>query len=264
MKKSIILQHRLDTNGENYYSYMKTTHENSNISVDCVIFGFDNNKLNVLLIEQKDLGQKIKQNALPGNLVLQDESLDDAASRVLQELTQLEGIPLHQFFAFGDPDRVKNVKDSAWLQSYREDPQARVITIGYFALIGMDQFEPEASSFAERAFWEDIHNVPDLAFDHNQILNIGLNYLRSSFEHNHTGFELLPEKFTLNQMQMLHETILDKTLDKRNFRKKVLKENLVVGLDEKQVGVLHKPAQLFKLNAETTAINKPLALNAIK
>ena len=240
---------------------MNNTQTNPNVSVDCVIFGFDNNKLNVLLIEQKDLGQKTKQIALPGDLVLQDESLNSAASRVLSELTQLEGIPLHQFYAFGDPNRVKNVKDIAWLQSYRENPQARVITIGYFALIRMDEFEPEASSFAERVFWEDIHNIPDLAFDHNQILTIGLNYLRSSFENSQTGFELLPEKFTLNQMQLLHETILDKELDKRNFRKKVLKENLVIGLDEKQIGVLHKPAQLFKLNTETVSVNKPLAIN---
>lgn len=240
---------------------MNNTQTNPNVSVDCVIFGFDNNKLNVLLIEQKDLGQKTKQIALPGDLVLQDESLNSAASRVLNELTQLEGIPLHQFYAFGDPNRVKNVKDIAWLQSYRENPQARVITIGYFALIRMDEFEPEASSFAERVFWEDIHNIPDLAFDHNQILTIGLNYLRSSFENSQTGFELLPEKFTLNQMQLLHETILDKELDKRNFRKKVLKENLVIGLDEKQIGVLHKPAQLFKLNTETVSVNKPLAIN---
>ena len=240
---------------------MNNTQTNPNVSVDCVIFGFDNNKLNVLLIEQKDLGQKTKQIALPGDLVLQDESLNSAASRVLSELTQLEGIPLHQFYAFGDPNRVKNVKDIAWLQSYRENPQARVITIGYFALIRMDEFEPEASSFAERVFWEDIHNIPDLAFDHNQILTIGLNYLRSSFENSQTGFELLPEKFTLNQMQLLHETILDKELDKRNFRKKVLKENLVIGLDEKQIGVLHKPAQLFKLNTETVPVNKPLAIN---
>ncbi len=240
---------------------MNSTQANPNVSVDCVIFGFDNNKLNVLLIEQKDLGQKTKQIALPGDLVLQDESLNDAASRVLKELTQLKGIPLHQFYAFGDPNRVKNVKDIAWLQSYRENPQARVITIGYFALIRMDQFEPEASSFAERVFWKDINQVPDLAFDHNQILTIGLNYLRTSFENSQTGFELLPEKFTLNQMQLLHETILGKCLDKRNFRKKVLKENLVVGLDEKQIGVLHKPAQLFKLNTETVSVNKPLAIN---
>jgi len=240
---------------------MNGTQANANVSVDCVIFGFDNNKLNVLLIEQKDLGQKTQQIALPGDLVLKGESLDSAASRVLKELTQLEGIPLHQFYAFGDPNRVKNVKDIAWLQSYRENPQARVITIGYFALIKMDGFEPAASSFAERVFWEDIHNIPELAFDHNQILTIGLNYLRSSFENSQTGFELLPEKFTLNQLQLLNETILDKELDKRNFRKKVLKEKLVIGLDEKQLGVLHKPAQLFKLNTETVTVNQPLAIN---
>ncbi|MCT4623897.1 MAG: NUDIX domain-containing protein [Schleiferiaceae bacterium] len=227
---------------------MSAAQINPNVSVDCVVFGFDNEKLNVLLIEQKDLGQTTKQLALPGDLVLQEESLDEAASRVLSELTHLEGITLQQFQAFGDPNRVKNVKDIAWLQSYRENPQARVITVGYFALVRMDEFKPEASSFAERVFWCEMHEVPELAFDHNSIVTQGLERLRESFTNKQTGFELLPEKFTLNQLQLLHEIILDKPLDKRNFRKKVMKEKLVVGLDEKQKGVLHKPAQLFKLN----------------
>ncbi len=220
---------------------------NPNVSVDCVVFGFDNKALKVLLIEQKDLGQSIKL-ALPGDLVLEEESLDAAANRVLFELTQLSGIYLHQFHAFGDPNRVKNVKDLAWLQSYRENPQARVITVAYFALVKMDDFKPEASSFAERVFWQDIHKIPELAFDHNDILNSAQNSLREQFEIKHLGFELLPEKFTLNQLQILHEAVLDKELDKRNFRKKVMKESWVTPLDEKQNGVLHKPARLYSLN----------------
>lgn len=227
---------------------------NPNVSVDCVVFGFDNKNLNVLLIEQKDLGQKNIQKALPGDLVQENESLDDAASRVLKELTHLEGIYLKQFHAFGDPNRVKSVKDLAWLQSYREHPQARVITVAYFALVKMDRFAPEASSFAEKVFWQEIHNVPELAFDHSEIVQVGLHYLRQGFENRSVGFELLPEKFTLNQLQLLHEIILDKLLDKRNFRKKVLKEKLVIGLEEKQKGVLHKPAQLFKINEETVEL----------
>lgn len=221
---------------------------NPNVSVDCVVFGFDSKTLKVLLIEQKDLGQQFRM-ALPGDLVLEEESLDEAANRVLEELTQLEGIYLHQFHAFGDPNRVKNVKDIAWLQSYREQPQARVITVAYFALVKMDDFKPEASSFAQRVFWQEIHEMPELAFDHNDIFESALRSLRLQFEVKHLGFELLPEKFTLNQMQTLHEAVLDVELDKRNFRKKVMKESLVTPLNEKQSGVLHKPARLYTLNA---------------
>lgn len=221
---------------------------NPNVSVDCVVFGLDSKSLNVLLIEKKNLGQQEKQLALPGDLVIEDESLDKAAERVLQELTGLGGIFLRQFHAFGDPNRVKNVKDLKWLQSYRENPQARVITVAYFALVRMEDFRPSASSFAERVFWQDVHDIPELAFDHNEIANKALNNLRMQFEVNHVGFELLPEKFTLNQLQVLHEAVLDKELDKRNFRKKVLKESWVTPLEEKQRGVLHKPARLYTLN----------------
>lgn len=222
---------------------------NPNVSVDCVVFGFDNKTLNVLLIEQEDLGQEVRL-ALPGDLVLEEESLDEAAKRVLKELTQLDGIYLHQFHAFGDPNRVKNVKDIAWLQSYREQPQARVITVAYFALVKMDDFKPEASSFAQRVFWQEIHELPELAFDHSNIFMAALKSLRQQFEAKHLGFELLPEKFTLNQLQILHEAVLDVELDKRNFRKKVMKESLVTPLNEKQSGVLHKPARLYTLNAD--------------
>jgi 8-oxo-dGTP diphosphatase len=223
---------------------------NPNVSVDCAVFGFDNKTLKVLLLEQKDLGQGSKQLALPGDLVMEDEGLDAAANRVLLELTQLKGIFLRQFHAFGDPNRVKNIKDISWLQSYRENPQARVITIAYFALIKMDDFEPAASSFAERVFWQDLHDIPELAFDHNDILEQAISSLRQQFELKHIGFELLPEKFTLNQLQVLHEAVLDKDLDKRNFRKKVMKELWVLPLEEKQQGVLHKPARLYTLNED--------------
>lgn len=224
---------------------------NPNVSVDCVVFGFDMETLNVLLIEQKDLKADFQGlPALPGDLVIEDESLDAAANRVLLELTNLQGIFLRQFHAFGDPNRVKDIKDLDWLQSYRENPQARVITIGYFALVRTADFAPEASSFAKRVFWCDVHDIPNLAFDHNQILQAALTRLRQEFENHNIGLELLPEKFTMSQLQRLYEVILDKKLDKRNFRKKATKEKLVLPLAEKQKGVLHKPARLFVLNPE--------------
>jgi 8-oxo-dGTP diphosphatase len=224
---------------------------NPHVSVDCVVFGFDNERLNVLLIEQSSekLGEKV-QNALPGDLVWEEESLDEAASRVLRELTNIEGIYLKQFKAFGDPNRVRDFKDMAWLQSYRSQPHARVITVAYYAFVRMDDFEPAASSFAEKVFWQDVHDIPRLAFDHNGILEEALEVLRLDFDKHQVGFELLPEKFTLSQLQTLYEIILDRKLDKRNFRKKVMKESIVTPLDEKQTGVLHKPAQLFELSNE--------------
>ncbi|MCH8554097.1 MAG: NUDIX domain-containing protein [Schleiferiaceae bacterium] len=222
---------------------------NPNLSVDCVVFGFDNENLNVLLIQQKKIGDIPQQIALPGDLVLEDESLDAAAERVLFELTGLKGIFLKQFYTFGDPNRVKNIKDLAWLQSYRKQPQARVVTVGYFALVKMDDFQPEASSFAETVFWQEVQKVPQsLAFDHNEIITTALESLRQDFEAQRIGFELLPEKFTLNQIQVLYEAILDKKLDKRNFRKKILKENLLQPTNEKQKNVLHKPAMLYEFN----------------
>ncbi|NVK04433.1 MAG: NUDIX hydrolase [Flavobacteriia bacterium] len=229
---------------------MKERVINPNVSVDCAVFGFDNQSLKALLIEQKPVDGNPGHKALPGDLVLNDESLDDAASRVLRELTGIEGIFLRQFHTFGDPNRVKQVQDLDWLKSYRDNPDARVITVGYYALVKMDEFAPEASSFAESVFWQDIHEIPSLAFDHNSILDAALIRLREEFENRKVGFELLPEKFTLSQLQSLYEAIEDRELDKRNFRKKVLKEKLVLPLDEKQTGVVHKPARLYELNLD--------------
>lgn len=223
---------------------------NPNVSVDCVVFGFDNEQLNVLLLEQKLNNRYSIQCALPGDLITDDESLDEAASRVLQELTELEGIYLKQLKAFGDPNRVRDFKDMEWLQSYREAPQARVITVAYLSLIKMEGFKPEASSFAERVFWCAIDEIPSLAFDHNKIIGEALQRLHKDFENNNTGFELLPENFTLSQIQSLYEILLGRKLDKRNFRKKLIKDNIVKPTGKKQKGVLHKPAQLYEITKD--------------
>jgi 8-oxo-dGTP diphosphatase len=223
---------------------------NPNVSVDCVVFGFDNERLKVLLVEQKLFNKEKVQFALPGDLIVDDESLDQAANRVLFEISGLSGIFLQQFKSFGDPGRVSDVKDSDWLKSHRLNPQARVITVAYMALVKMEEFSPEASLLVERVFWRNIEDMPILAFDHNKILTEALERLRDDFVNYKTGFELLPEKFTLGHIQRLYEIILGKDLDKRNFRKKILKEKLVSPTDQKQTGVLHKPAVLYKLNHE--------------
>lgn len=224
------------------------------ISVDCVLFGFDEKKLKVLLIEQRQPGKDKKvsrlQKAVPGDLLKENESLDEAAKRVLRELTSLKGIYLKQFYAFGDPMRVKNVKDQEWLRTFRAHPERRVVTVGYYSLVKMEDYQPKASSFAGKAKWVDVYSIPELAFDHNLIVDQALEVFRHELIADNIGFELLPEKFTLSQVQHLHEIILDKKLDKRNFRKNMLKMEHLKALDEKQKGVLHKPAQLYQYRSK--------------
>jgi 8-oxo-dGTP diphosphatase len=169
------------------------------------------------------------------------------------ELTSIDNIFLKQFHSFGNPNRVRDDKDQEWLQTYREFPNKRVITVAYYALVSLYDYTPSPSSFAGKTQWVQVEDVPNLAFDHNHILNFAIDILREQLEPHHIGFELLPKKFTLSQLQHLHELVLDKKLDKRNFRKNVKRMEYVVALDEKQKGVLHKPAQLFSFNPE--AIN---------
>ena len=228
---------------------MEKIYAHLNVSVDCVVFGWSGKDLNVLLIEQKR-AEKNKhlppRIALPGDLVIENEGLDDAANRILKELTNLEGIFLHQFHTFGNPERVKGLKDQDWLRAFREHPEAHVITVSYYSLVRMDGFKPEASSFASKTQWIRLKDIPDLAFDHNEIVSTALDHLRNDVEQKQIGFELLPEKFTLSQIQSLHEAILERKLDKRNFRKSIKKLETIVPLNEKQIGVTHKPGQLFK------------------
>ncbi|MDZ4823848.1 MAG: NUDIX domain-containing protein [Flavobacteriales bacterium] len=223
------------------------------VSVDCVVFGLDDKKLKVLLIEQKnpDKNSRLKsQIALPGDLLNPDESLDQAAQRVLLELTSLEGIYLKQFHTFGNPRRVKGLKDQEWLRIFRAHPERRVITVGYYSLVKLEDYNAKASSFAGKIRWTDVYEIPALAFDHNEIVHQAIKVLRHELVADNIGFELLPEKFTLSQLQHLYEIVLDKKLDKRNFRKNILRIELLKPLAEKQKGVLHKPAQLYKFHGK--------------
>ena len=222
---------------------------NPNISVDCVIFGFDGESLKALLIEEKDIGQGVLKQRLPGDLIHQGESLDDAAERVLWELASLRDVHLKQFHTFGNPQRVNAEKDRKWLELYRSNPNERVITLAYYALVKMADFVPNPASFAGEALWVEITEIPELAFDHNEIVDVALMKLQRHFELNKTAYELLPPKFTLNQLQQLHEAITQEELDKRNFRKKIVREKVIEATEEKQKGVLHKPARLYKVKS---------------
>ena len=224
---------------------------NPNVSVDCVIFGFDLEQLTVLLIDRGEIPSGSgPRMALPGNLIYDNENLDQAANRVLAELTGLENIYLEQGGAFGDPDRIHKESDREWLKTIRAEPEARVITVAYFSLVQMADYKPQASSFAKNADWTPVTDVKELAFDHFEILQEAKEKLKQKIKIQPIGFNLLPEKFTLSQLHRLYESILDKPLDKRNFRRKIQKLDILSSLREKQKGVPHKPSLLYEFNEE--------------
>lgn len=228
---------------------------NPHVSVDCVIFGYDFNELKVLLIERRYLNknnkagdQEVTDWLLPGDLVRDDEDLDTGARRVLKELTGLENIYLEQFYSFGNPDRVRKSQDAEWLKSIRAHPEARVITVGYLALVKLESYEPKPHSFARKSVWVPLKDIHELAFDHNFILQKALETLRFKLKYSSIAFQLMPKKFTIGQLQKLYEAIADRKFDKRNFRRKLKSLNLLIPLDEKQRGVSHKPARVYKYN----------------
>jgi len=217
-----------------------------NLSVDCVILGFDNDqKLKILLIKKLISEKRDYQYAIPGDLLEENENLLCGAKRILKNLTALENLFLKQFSVFGDPLRTKDKKDQSWLKMYRKNPKERVVTVGYLSLVKMEDYIPQPSSFALDAEWVDLKNIPNnLAFDHNEIIKSGLLYLKTQLDHKIIS-NLLPSKFTLSQLQYIYEILLDEKLDKRNFRKNISKISVIKKTKEKQEGVAHKPAYLY-------------------
>jgi 8-oxo-dGTP diphosphatase len=225
---------------------------NPHISVDCVIFGFDTQELKILLVDRNMLPGETStissgQMKLPGNLIDQNEDLDQSAYRVLKELTGLENIYLKQFAVFGSPARLNNQNDMLWLQSTSGLTIERVVTIAYYSLVKIDESNPQ-SHLSQNAKWVLVKNLPNLIFDHREIILKALETLRKELRTEPVGFELLPKKFTLRQLQNLYEVILGTELDNRNFRKKISKLEYLIPLNEKEVGVNHKPAQFYKFD----------------
>ncbi|UEG54938.1 NUDIX domain-containing protein [Mucilaginibacter daejeonensis] len=205
----------------------------SEFSIDCVIFGFEAGELKVLLIERKDNPYK-EWLALPGNLVMNDEGIEEAAVRILHELTGLNNLHMEQFHTFGAVNR---------------HPRGRIITVAYYALIRIDsQKELRPGKLASKALWHSVTDLPKLAFDHTEIFKTGFHKLRRRLSYQPIAYELLPEKFTLTQLQQLYEAILNKKLDKRNFRKKMLSYGFLKELDEKQKNVSFRAAKLYKFD----------------
>lgn len=220
-----------------------------NLSVDCVIFGFDSKNLNVLLVERTlrnngDNSLLFTDYTLTGNHVLAGEDIDDAASRVLKSLTGLNSIYLEQFQTFGGLNRLSNVRDQLWIKSLGLNIANRVITVGYFSLINSAIVKLPALQ-DRKVSWFPVRELPELAFDHLEIFSKALERLQLKIRQEPIGFELLPQKFTLTQVQNLYESILGTSFDPRNFRKKIAQMKYLIPLDEKQTGVRHKPAQLY-------------------
>ena len=223
---------------------------NPHISVDCVIFGFSRNRLKVLLIEREytnEEGKRVTDHKLPGDFITNLEDLDIAASRTLSELTGLHDIYLRQFGIFGRPDRISRSIDMAWLAETTGMEISRVVTTAYFALINISETDHDFA-IKNNASWIEVNEIPELAFDHDEIINSGLQHLQHTLRNEPIGFLLLPEKFTIRELQTLYETILGCTLDNRNFRKKILKARYLVQLEEKQRGVAHKPAYFYRFD----------------
>lgn len=223
------------------------------LSVDCVIFGFDLENLKVLLVERKmkspdDDSFLFTDLSLTGYHIYEDENLDSAAARIVKDLTGLENLVLEQFYAFGDLDRLKRPKDQKWLEQFSDVFSDRVVSVGYLSLLPTCDIEITQTN--RNAAWHTVKNLEGLAFDHQSILEKAMDHLRYRLKYEPIGFELLPEKFTLSQMQKLYESIFGTEFDKRNFRKKVSQMRYVVPLNEKQTGVAHKPAQLFMFSRD--------------
>jgi 8-oxo-dGTP diphosphatase len=219
------------------------------ISIDCVIFGFHENQLRVLLLKAKYACKW----ALPGGFILNDEHLDDAAHRILKERTSLDKIFLHQFYTFSDPARstkrinqgfLKNMGiklDKSWMFE-------RFISVGYTALVDFTKVKPVPDIFSEKCEWFTVHEIPEMILDHGNILEKALAHLRMQLNFQPIGYNLLPLKFTMPELQKLYETILERNLDRRNFQRKIIDTGILKRLEETKKGGSHKAPYYYKFD----------------
>ncbi len=208
------------------------------LSVDCVIFGFDNNELKVLLIKS-DLEEFNDQWSLLGDLVRPDENLDNASYRVLKDRTGLDDVYLEQVYTFGDVDR---------------HPAGRVITTAYYSLINIKDHQLKLQH--NELHWHPIQEITTLAFDHKPILDTCLKQLQSKIEEHPIVFNLLPEKFSLRELQSLYEAILGVKMDRRNFRKKFFLMGWLVDVNELEQDVPHRPGKLYRFDTSRFSSGK--------
>lgn len=223
-----------------------------NISVDCVIFGFNKDKLKVLLLKYFDLDMW----ALPGGFVFNDEDLREAASRVLYERTHLENIFMDQFHTFGRIDRVKNNIHQKILENkgITVGPDhwifQRFISVAYCSLIDFTWGKTFPDAFNESCEWFDVDKLPNLGFDHARMIDLGLKHLRRNLDTQLVAYNLLPEKFTMNQLQTLYETVLGEKFRRNNFQRKMLSLDTLDRLEKFYDGSANKAPYLYKFKED--------------
>ncbi len=239
-----------------------TVQTNHSLSVDCVVFGFNGQSLKVLLVERRYKATepgRAKEYKLPGSMILEAETLPNAASRVLAQTTGLRNVFLKQTKIFSDPHRVSG-DELQWINDYHKISTNRVVTVGYYALVKLDSQIIEHTT-AQGAHWAQVDDVKHLAMDHKQILVDTLSVLCEQITSSPIAFELLPRKFTIRQLQSLYSAILGVDIDNRNFRKKILGSGYLVPTGEREKGVSHKPAEFYIFNK---AAYKKLKSNKFK
>ena len=214
-----------------------------NLSIDCVIFGFDKTSLKVLALKMKDNDLW----ALPGGYILKSENLIDAASRILKDRTGAENIYLQQFRVFGDLNRSESFfegfPDNLWHKQ-------RFISIGFYALVNYTKVNLIVDDTSDACEWKSIDALPELMMDHRNIFDKALVRLRKELNHKPIGLNLLPEKFTMPELQRLYEIILDKKLNRGNFYRKMLRYEILEKLDEIRKGGAHKAPDLYRFDVE--------------
>lgn len=226
-------------------------HYLTNMSIDCTIFGYHDRKLKVLLLNWKTLDGW----SLPGGRILREEALQVSATRILRERTGLENIFLQQFHVFGDsPFRRQKVDYRKALAKYNVEIKKdnwlfeRTLSVGYYALVEYSQVSPQADFLTEECRWWDVHEVPQLLFDHNEMVEKALMTLQREIYHQPIGYNLLPEKFTLPEIHDLYETILEKRLDRRNFPKKLISLGIIRKLKEQRKIGPHRSPFLYRFD----------------
>lgn len=223
------------------------------LSIDCVIFGFHENEMKVLLLKLKN----IEKWALPGGFVEKDKDVDKEAVRVLELRTGLQNIFLRQFHLFGDVNR--NIQGHASLmeknkiipREIKEWFEQRFVTVGYYALVEYSKVQqPAPDMTSELCEWRPLNDVPDLILDHQKILSKAHEALKRELNYHPIGLNLLPKQFTMTELQALYETVLEKKLDRRNFRRTMLSYDILIPTDKRRMGGKHKAPLLYEFDQE--------------
>ncbi len=213
------------------------------ISVDCVVFGFNESSLNVLLL--KMIGEPKWQ--LPGGYVLKDETIEEAAIRDLKSRTGATNIFLHQFKVFSDPKRTDNI-----LTDYPDDlwNKQRFITVGFYALVPYSQIAPVPDEFSSACEWIDIDKLPEMMMDHRKILDGALSTIRHQLNYQPIGYNLLPKEFTMPELLKLYEILLGKKLERSNFQRRIKSFDILVKLNKSRPGGAHRAPHLYSFDLE--------------